>query len=370
MAVPLPRHPPQGVPAQFALTLLQEISATGDDPGHLLARLGLPFTFAQLAAGRVQVISDHHFVLLYGECITVLSAHANRERGLPPMSKDEVDMLCYCVITCTTLAEVIERASRFCAMLDHRAADLSLVIDADEAVFHMATQRLRHSVSGLLTDLNGLSFYHRLFAWLIGEAIPVQGYDVYAEAPADRATLERFFQQPIRFACPDNNFRFPAHQLARPVVRSYQRLVERLSVFPFDHLREPRDGAQFADTVEHIIATRLGRQQSMPSLEQFARFFCISRATLQRRLREEGVTLDAIKQRLRLKLAEELLQPGARLKVSDVALRLGFSDVRSFRRAFIEWTGKSPDAWRRGPAARQEGNRSGIIPQPRSGGGR
>ena len=89
-----------------------------------------------------------------------------------------------------------------------------------------------------------------------------------------------------------------------------------------------------------------------------------------RRLREEGVTLDAIKQRLRLKLAEELLQPGARLKVSDVALRLGFSDVRSFRRAFIEWTGKSPDAWRRGPAARQEGNRSGIIPQPRSGGGR
>jgi transcriptional regulator GlxA family with amidase domain len=64
-------------------------------------------------------------------------------------------------------------------------------------------------------------------------------------------------------------------------------------------------------------------------------------------LREEDVTLDAIKQRVRLKLAQELLHPAARIKVSEVALRLGFSDVRSFRRAFIEWTGDTPDEWRR-----------------------
>ena len=347
MAGQNPRHPPQGVPAQFALTLLQEVAAIGRDPAGLLASLGLPFTQGDLVAGRMQVISDHHFVQLYGECITVLSAHANRERDLPPMSKDEVDMLCYCVITCATLEEVIERARRFCAMLDHRAADLALDVNGDEAVFHMATQRLRHSVSGLLTDLNGLSFYHRLFAWLIGERIPVRGYDVYAGPQVDRATLERFFQQPIRLGCPDNSFSFSARLLAKPVVRSYQRLVERLSVFPFDHLREPRDAGQFAEAVEHIITTRLARQQSLPTLEQFASVFNLSRATFQRRLREEDVTLDAIKQRVRLKLAEELLHPAARIKVSEVALRLGFSDVRSFRRAFIEWTGDMPDEWRR-----------------------
>jgi AraC-like DNA-binding protein len=48
-----------------------------------------------------------------------------------------------------------------------------------------------------------------------------------------------------------------------------------------------------------------------------------------------------------LQLALELLHPSARLKVSDVAQRLGFSDVRAFRRAFIEWTGETPDEWRR-----------------------
>jgi len=341
------RPAPQGVPAQFALTLLRETAAIGGDPDRLLARLGLPFTLAGLESGRVQLVSDQQFVLLYGECITALSAHANRERDLPPMSKDEVDMLCYCVITCETLAEVIERARRFCAMLDHRAADLSLGIDGDTAAFHMSTRRLRHSVSGLLTDLNGLSFYHRLFAWLIGERIPVAGYEVYADARLDPATLERFFQQPIRFGCPDNSFRFPARLLERPVVRSYQRLVERLSVFPFDHLREPREGSRFAEAVEHIVAARLARAQGVPTLEQFASYFNVSRATFQRRLRDEGAGLDEIKQRVRLKLALELLQPVAQLKVSDVALRLGFGDARAFRRAFLGWTGLSPDAWRR-----------------------
>ena len=71
MAGQNPRHPPQGVPAQFALTLLQEVAAIGRDPAGLLASLGLPFTQGDLVAGRMQVISDHHFVQLYGECITV-----------------------------------------------------------------------------------------------------------------------------------------------------------------------------------------------------------------------------------------------------------------------------------------------------------
>ncbi len=41
-------------------------------------------------------------------------------------------------------------------------------------------------------------------------------------------------------------------------------------------------------------------------------------------------------------------KPGSRirLKVADVATRLGFSDARAFRRAFRLWTGQSPDAYR------------------------
>jgi AraC-like DNA-binding protein len=272
---------------------------------------------------------------------------ANRERGLPPMSKDEVDMLCYCVITCETLAEVIERAQRFCAMLDHRAADLSLDTTGTQAIFHMATQRLKHSASGLLTDLNGLSFYHRLFAWLIGTPIPVRGYEVYAEPMVDAVTLEGFYGQPIRFGCEDNRFAFPARLLAKPVVRSYSSLLERLRVFPFEQVAPGLDG-RLADAVKRILASRVARGAEQPSMEQFAGLFNLSRATFQRRLRAEGTGLEQIRRDVLLELARELLRDGANLKLAEIAGRLGFSDARAFRRAFIAWTGEGPDAWRRG----------------------
>jgi len=82
-----------GISARFALTLLQEVAAIGHNVDALLKRLGMPFTRADLRAGRVAQLTDVQFVHLHAECITALSVQANRERGLPPMSKDEVDML-------------------------------------------------------------------------------------------------------------------------------------------------------------------------------------------------------------------------------------------------------------------------------------
>lgn len=334
------------VPAAYPLALLQDIAAMGDDPAQLLARLRLPFSLDDLTTGRVPAIADRHFVKVARECITVLSEHANRERKLPPMSKDEVDMLCYCVINCETLEQVIHRAARFCAMLGGRAAVLSMEVKGDEACFYMHTLRLPNSSSGLLADLTGLSFYHRLFSWLIGEPIPVRGYAVTWEDRGSKEILLRLFHHVILYDQPGNHFRFPASYLAKPVVRSYQRLVELLRVFPFDLMSDPTSGGQFAEAVEHLVATQLGRGEAIPSLVQFASFFNISSATFRRRLAEEGTSIGEIKERCRRQLAMELLAAESPLKIADIADRLAFSDARAFRRAFGLWTGLSPDAYR------------------------
>lgn len=340
------RKSPTAVPADFALMLLQDIIAIGEDPAHVLVSLRLPFSLDDLRKGRVPMISDPQFILIYRECITILSGHANGECNLPPMSKDEVDMLCYCVINCETLEQVIQRAARFCAMLGGRAATLSLKIDRDKAIFHMETIRLPRSSSGLLVDLSGLCFYQRLFSWLIGETIPISGYGVTWENLNNTELLFRLFQQPIHYSQPSNHFQFSSNYLAKPVVRSYQRLVELLSVFPFDLIRSPTGENQFSEAVEHLIATQLALGVAIPTLAQFASFFNISGATFRRRLAHEQVRLGEIKERCRRNLAMELLGSESRLKITDVATRLGFSDSRSFRRAFGLWTGQSPDAYR------------------------
>lgn len=342
------RRSPQAVPADFALTLLQDAAAIGEEPDLILERLRLPFRIDDLRHGRVATLPDAQFVQLYRECITLLANRANRERNLPPMSKDEVDMLCYCVITCANLEEVILRAARFCAMLGGRAGKLWLDTEKDTATFHMQTFRLPNSVSGLLADLTGLSFYHRLYSWLIGEEIPIEGFGVIYDNRGDEVTLPRLFHHPILYAQQDNHFCFPAQYLGKPVVRSYQRLVELLAVFPFDVMHGPGGQHCFSEAVEHLILGQLARGEPIPTAARFANVFNMSSATFRRRLAEENATLGDVKERCRRQLAIELLGPESHLKIADVALRLGFSDARAFRRAFRVWTGESPGAYRSG----------------------
>lgn len=320
---------PRGLLA-FVDALVREYAASGRDSGALNP------DWADSLDAALGVL-EH--------CVTALSEQANREGELPPMRKEEVDMLCYCVITCRTLREAIERAARFCAMLGGRGAQLSLEERGGRARFHMATSRLRDSPSALLTDLFGLAFYRRLFAWLIGANLPVRGYAVYAREVMEREILEGFFLQPLTFGAPGNSFDFPAELLAQPVIRDAGELREVLAVLPFDQLFEPGGQWRFRDAVASILQTQMLRSARLPSLEQIARFFNTSPATFHRRLVQEGTTYAGIKREQRERRARALLQH-TDAKIGDVATQLGFSDVRAFRRAFREWTGMSPRDWR------------------------
>ena len=76
-------------------------------------------------------------------------------------------------------------------------------------------------------------------------------------------------------------------------------------------------------------------------INQVARDLGLSRQTLYRRLKAEGVTfeqlLEAVRRRLALRFVREQGMP-----VKEAAWRLGFSDPAAFSRAYKRWTGTSP----------------------------
>ena len=72
----------------------------------------------------------------------------------------------------------------------------------------------------------------------------------------------------------------------------------------------------------------------------------LSRQSLFRKLKAEGVTFEAVLDGLRHTLALRYLN-GEGLSVKETAFRLGFSEPASFSRAFKRWTGTSPLAVRR-----------------------
>lgn len=77
------------------------------------------------------------------------------------------------------------------------------------------------------------------------------------------------------------------------------------------------------------------------TIDRVAQHLSTTPRTLQRRLAAEGQTFDAIRDTARHQRAVELLRSGD-LSMSLIASDLGFSDVRSFRRAFRRWTGQTP----------------------------
>ena len=84
-------------------------------------------------------------------------------------------------------------------------------------------------------------------------------------------------------------------------------------------------------------------------IDAVARTMGLSRQTLYRRLKAEGVTFEGLLDRVRHRLALKLIRDEG-LAVKEAAWRLGFSDPSAFSRAFKRWTGKSPrDLRGRGP---------------------
>ena len=81
------------------------------------------------------------------------------------------------------------------------------------------------------------------------------------------------------------------------------------------------------------------------SLDRLASELGMSRATLQRRLKTEGTSFEAILDGLRQRLARRYLRK-ENFSVKKTAYLLGFSDPAAFSRAFKRWTGQSPSELR------------------------
>ncbi|QXT40649.1 helix-turn-helix domain-containing protein [Gymnodinialimonas ceratoperidinii] len=94
--------------------------------------------------------------------------------------------------------------------------------------------------------------------------------------------------------------------------------------------------------VEAQILPRL--HEGSISMDRVARDVGMSRQTLYRRLKDEGLTFGEVHDDLRKRMALDYLS-AQKVSVNETAYLLGFSEASSFVRAFKRWTGHSPTAY-------------------------
>ncbi|GGA93874.1 hypothetical protein GCM10011511_16470 [Puia dinghuensis] len=84
----------------------------------------------------------------------------------------------------------------------------------------------------------------------------------------------------------------------------------------------------------------------VPSLQQVAANLHLSTRSLQRRLKEEGVSYGELAESVRKATAMHYLR-SSDYPLKEISFMLGYNELSAFSRAFKKWTGRSPQDLRR-----------------------
>ncbi len=193
--------------------------------------------------------------------------------------------------------------------------------------------------------LSYLRFVHGYACWVIDSRIPLLGVEFPFPRPRHGKVYPLLFPGPVRFDAPAAGFRFDAKYLALPQRRDDRALRVMLQrPLPLTVLQYRRDRL-LVQQVRALLASDPG----VGGADAIARRAHVSLRTLHRQLREEGASLQGLKDEVRRDRAVQLLLRTAQ-PVKGVARAVGFRSEKSFARAFKAWTGRSPRELRRGAA--------------------
>jgi len=145
-----------------------------------------------------------------------------------------------------------------------------------------------------------------------------------------------------RFDAEENSVLHLAADLDAPLPQS-DRHIARLCL---EQCRQLLDARQIRSGLAGKVRERLLHGSSgMPDINAVAAALNMAPRSLRRHLEQEGTSFRELLDEVRETLAEEMLGTG-QIKLSEIALRLGYAEPASFTHAFKRWKGVSPAAYR------------------------
>jgi AraC-like DNA-binding protein len=185
--------------------------------------------------------------------------------------------------------------------------------------------------------------FHGLACWLIDSRIALTGAQFAFAQPAHHAVYQVLFSAPARFNSTQTAIEFDARYLSLPLRRDEAALQHMLQrALPLTVLQYRRDRL-LVQRVRQALATQ---PSATHSADDLAALLNMSPRTLHRQLKDEGASLQVLKDEVRQTKAMELLLRTSRA-IKQVAQAAGFQNDKSFIRAFKGWMGQSPAEFRR-----------------------
>lgn len=245
------------------------------------------------------------------------------------------------LITCKTLADVIEYMTRFYALSGNqfrvctlRQGSLVTLVLAPDFNEH----RPKPITKTLLIELL-LLICHRFCSWLVGQVIPLTKVCLDYAKPDHHHEYRLMFPSPCEFNSRHNALVFEAQHLDLSVVRNADDLSGYLKEIPLQWFKKPSFYGPWTAKV-------MGLLEAESDIESMAEQLNITSRTLRRKLTKEGSSFQELKDQFRRDTAINLFEQ-RKMTIAEIGLKVGFTEVSTFSRAFKQWTGVSPSTYRK-----------------------
>lgn len=269
-----------------------------------------------------------------------------------PMRLGSFEFLCRGCLSAATLAEALQRASRFLHIV---LPDLAVSVRRTQGRAELVISETRHLAES--PDDPGrifafewlLRLLHGLSCWLAGRGLALDSVIFPYHRPAHADDYALIFTEDSRFAptLPSGVgtlvASLNANLLDLPVRRDEAALATFLDGAPGKITTLYRRDREMVIRVRDLLRAALPEPLS---LDEIADRLHLSPRTLHRRLEEEGASFRAIKDALRRDMALARLSK-SRDSIARIAADLGYADTSAFYRAFVDWTGMAPVNYRR-----------------------
>lgn len=323
--------------------MLRELENRGYDRSTLLEQAGIKWD----NQASPNMVSPSECSRFFNYICSLLSSEATTLPLQAIVTKDVTDMLLHCVITCDNLACVIQRSIVYCELVKAIGLSLQLVQGSEFAELRIELDRPMKDTPSLLLLLASMSIFYQLFSWITAVDLPVSELGLCCDKPTFSPPLGGLPDVPLFYQQRHSRIVFPVSCLTLPVARNSEQLKQVIDHFPLDLSVVGPKGSSLSSQIETLIQASLRNQKSHITFETVTQLVNLSPATLRRRLRGEGTSYSDILNRCRMSYASHALRTTSR-PMKCIALQLGFSDDRAFRRAVKRWSGSTPTELRTG----------------------
>lgn len=323
--------------AKILPAVLSELESLGHSIASVCCAAGIKKAQGDESAN----LSGHDYSTLFNYACCLLAAETSDSYQPTFVTKKATDMLLHNVITCVDLAEVIERASVYCNLLGSMDISLRAAQKNLSTELSISINRPKLDTPSLLLTLASMSVFYQLFCWITATNLQLSQINLRYAKPDFPVPLGMLQAQSISYNQPRDSFVFSTAYLSLPVLRDATQLKQVIDYFPVSLVASTSDGQSLSARIQGMVQTSIGSGLAPITLEAASQLANLSTATLRRKLQHEGTSYAQIVDHCRYAEAERSLK-FTDTTIKSIALQLGFSDDRAFRRAFKRWSGYTP----------------------------